>query len=87
MLPIKLNSEAKTYVRVKVTTKQPKTEYMNTLDDGTIKIRLRAVPERGRANAELIRFLAEELDISKDRIEIIAGASDTTKLVRITEKS
>jgi len=83
MFPPVLNPNEKTYLRVKVTTKQPKTEYLSTLDDGTIKIRLKAVPEKGRANDELIRFLAEELGIRKDMIEIIAGASDTVKLVRI----
>lgn len=83
MFPPPLHPNEKTYLRIKVTTKQPKTEYINTLDDGTIKIRLKAVPEKGRANEELIRFLAEALAVRKDTIEIIAGASDTVKLVRI----
>lgn len=83
MFPPALNPNEKTYLRIKVTTKQPKTEYLNTLDDGTIKIRLKAVPEKGRANEELIRFLSEELGVRKNSIEIIAGASDTVKLVRI----
>jgi len=61
MFPITLNPNEKTHLRIKVTTKQPKTEYINTLDDGTIKIRLKAVPEKGKANEELIRFLAKEL--------------------------
>ena len=83
MFPPLLNSNEKTYLRIKVTTKQPKTEYLSTLDDGTIKIRLKAVPEKGKANEELIRFLAEVLWIRKSTIEIIAWATDTVKLVRI----
>lgn len=83
MFPPVLHPTEKTYLRIKVTTKQPKTEYLNTLDDGTIKIRLKAVPEKRKANEELIRFLAEVLAVRKDAIEIIAGASDTVKLVRI----
>ncbi|MDD5377221.1 MAG: DUF167 domain-containing protein [Candidatus Gracilibacteria bacterium] len=83
MFPPTLNPDEKTYLRIKVTTKQPKTEYLSTLDDGTIKIRLKAVPEKGRANEELVRFLSEALGVRKDTIEIIAGASDTVKLVRI----
>ncbi len=83
MLPITLHPTEKTYLRIKVTTKQPKTEYLSILADGTIKIRLKAVPEKGRANEELIRFLAEELGIRKDTIEVISGATDTVKLVRI----
>lgn len=83
MLPITLNPERKTHLRIKVTTKQPKTEYLSTLEDGTIKIRLKAVPEKGRANEELVRFLSEELGVRKDVIEVISGATDTVKLVRI----
>lgn len=63
MFPPHLKLGEKTYLRIKVTTKQPRTEYLSTLADGTIKIRLRAVPEKGKANQELIRFLAEELEI------------------------
>lgn len=83
MFPPPLNPDGKTHLRIKVTTKQPKTEYMGTLDDGTIKIRLKAVPEKGRANEELIRFLAKELGVRKSAIEVISGATDTVKLVRI----
>ncbi len=86
MFPPTLHPTEKTYLRIKVTTKQPKTEYLSTLDDKTIKIRLKAVPEKWRANEELIRFLAESLGVHKDTIEIIAGATDTVKLVRIGEK-
>jgi hypothetical protein len=46
MFPPLLLPNEKTYLRIKVTTKQPKTEYMDTLDDGTIKIHLKAVPEK-----------------------------------------
>lgn len=61
MFPPPLNPDGKTHLRIKVTTKQPKTEYVGALDDGTIKIRLKAVPEKGKANEELIRFLSKEL--------------------------
>lgn len=49
----------------------------------TIKIRIKAVPEKGRANAELIKFLSGELSIPKDKIIIISGKSTQLKLVRL----
>src|SRR5437868_3181247 len=49
------------YYRIKVTTKQPETVCRTVLADGTIKISLRATPEQGRANAELLKFIASEL--------------------------
>jgi len=80
---ITLKPDDKTYLRIKVAPRQPHTEFFGILDDGTLKIRLKALPEKGRANTELVRFLAEELCIKKDRIEILMGGADTTKMVRI----
>jgi uncharacterized protein YggU (UPF0235/DUF167 family) len=51
----------KNYIRIKVTTRQPKTEFYSLMDDGTLKFRLKAVPENGKANEELIRFMSCEL--------------------------
>ena len=51
------------------------------IPDGAAKIRLRAVPEGGRANAALADFLKENLGARG--AEVIAGASSTRKVVRI----
>lgn len=48
----------------------------------TIKIRIKAVPEKGKANIELIKFLSSELNIPKDKINIISGKSTQLKLIR-----
>ncbi|MFA4814982.1 MAG: DUF167 domain-containing protein [Candidatus Gracilibacteria bacterium] len=53
------------------------------MSDGTLKIRLKAVPEKGHANEELINFLVESLHLSKEDIEIISGFTDARKLVKI----
>ncbi len=73
----------KTVIKVKVVTRQPKTEFFWVLDDGTLKFRLKAVPEQWKANKELIRFLSDELSVNKSKIEIISGATDSMKMVRI----
>ncbi len=44
-----------------------------------LKIAVNAVPEKGKANKELIRFLAKQLKISVGQIEIISGATDHLK--------
>lgn len=49
----------------------------------TYKIRLKAVPEKGKANEELIKFLSKELALPKDKIEIISGKTERIKLIRI----
>ncbi len=45
-------------VRVKVTPRSASSEVVGVLGDGTLKVRLVAAPEKGKANAELCRVLA-----------------------------
>lgn len=73
------------YLRIKVLPKSPKNEVVEILDDETIKIRIKAVPERGKANAELIKFLSKELNIQRDQISIISGKTEQLKLVKIKQ--
>ena len=80
---VKFDENSKNYLRIKVSPRQPKTELYWLMDDWTLKIRLKAIPEKWKANQELIGFIAKELWISKDRIEIISGAGDSIKLIRI----
>ncbi len=75
------------YLRVKVIPKSAATEVSEILADGTIKIRLKAIPKRGKANTELIKFLAKELNISTEQISIIAGKSERIKLIKIKNES
>jgi uncharacterized protein len=54
---------------------------------GAVKISLTTPPVDGRANKALIEFLADLLRIPQSRIAIVSGASNRTKLLRITGKS
>ena len=69
--------------KIKVITGAPKTEIRGYLADGTIKIAVAAIPEKGKANSALINFLAKEFGVRKDQVEVISGASVRTKLIRI----
>ena len=53
--------------------------------DGTIRVRLAAAPVDDRANQALVSYLAEVLNISKSRIEIVAGESSRDKLVSLLD--
>lgn len=46
-------------------------------------VRLHAPPIEGKANEELVRFLAESFDIPKGRVTILKGAASKTKIVEI----
>lgn len=77
------------YLRIKVLPKSPKNEVVEILDDAdgekTIKIRIKAIPEKGKANAELIKFLSKELSVPRDKISIISGKTEQLKLIRISK--
>ena len=72
-------------LRVKVIPRSPKTEFAGTLADGTLKIRLAAPPEKGRANEALIAFLAEKYQTQRSSIQIVSGHTSPQKLIRINE--
>ena len=51
--------------------------------DGTLRARVAAPPVDGAANAALLRFLAEVLDVPRSRLEIASGRSSHHKRVVI----
>lgn len=48
-----------------------------------LKIRLRAPPVEGQANAQLVAFLAQRLAMPKSAITLLAGASSRAKRLHI----
>ena len=50
---------------------------------GAIKIKLRAPAVDGKANAALIRFLAEQLKLSRDAIVLKRGQKSRGKTIQI----
>jgi hypothetical protein len=59
-----------------------RTVVAGTLED-MIKIRVAAAPEKGKANQCLIAFLAKELGIKKNAIEILSGRTNPVKQVKV----
>jgi uncharacterized protein (TIGR00251 family) len=48
-----------------------------------IKIRVAAAPEKGKANQCLVEFLARQLGVRKNAVEIISGPTSPLKQVRV----
>jgi len=48
-----------------------------------VRIRLAAPASEGRANQELVRFLAAALQVTRRDVEVLAGATARRKLVRV----
>jgi uncharacterized protein (TIGR00251 family) len=58
---------------------------ITALADGTcvLKVRLRAPPSEGEANAALIRLLAQALGVPQRAVSLVAGASARIKRLKI----
>ncbi len=54
-------------------------------ENGYLKIRLRAVPEKGEANEMLIAFLSEFLDLPKSRIVLKRGHKGRQKQLELID--
>ncbi len=79
----------KNYLRIKVIPNSSNNEIKEIMIDDsgeeTIKIKIKAAPEKGKANIELIKFLSKELDIKRSTISIISGKTDRIKLIKISK--
>lgn len=70
-------------IAVKVVPKASRTELAGAQADGAWKIRVQAPPEKGKANAELCRFLAGLFGVSVRQVEVVSGRTSALKHVRI----
>jgi uncharacterized protein (TIGR00251 family) len=63
-----------------------RTEAAGTHGDA-MKLRLAAPPLEGKANAELVRFLAEAFGVPQRQVSIVHGETSRRKLVRVRAPS
>ena len=47
--------------------------------DGALKVSVAAAPEKGRANAALVKFLAKAMGVSRRDLSIVSGETDRNK--------
>jgi len=74
---------------IRVVPNSSKTEFVGWMSDGCLKIKIAAPPVDGKANQELISFLAKSLDVPKNEIEITNGLISKKKTLMLpleTEK-
>ena len=72
------------FLKVKVLPGVGKTAFVGAMADGIIKIGVAAQADKGKANLELIKFLAAELGVYKYQIKIISGLTERIKLIKVS---
>jgi uncharacterized protein (TIGR00251 family) len=70
-------------LRVKVIPRSAKSEIAGEMADGTLKVKIAAPPEHGKANEALCDFLAAHFGVRRTGVTIVSGHSAALKLVRV----
>lgn len=73
-MPIKIK------IKVKPNSREQKVE---VLPDGSFKIQVKSIAEKGKANEEIVKILADYFDMPRGNIRIILGHGSPNKLVEI----
>ena len=75
-------------LRIRVTPNSSKCSICGIFTDcggqDFLKVNLTSVPEKGKANGELIKLLSKSLHLSKSSFSIISGETDRYKKLFIT---
>lgn len=77
-----LSKENTLELAVKITPKAGRNEIIGW-ENNELKIRIAALPEKGNANQELIKFLSKTLGLAKSQIELISGDKSRHKRLLI----
>ena len=66
---------------VRLTTRGGVDRVEGVNDEGMLQARVAAPPVGGAANTALIKLLADELDVSRSAVRLVAGAAGRHKLI------
>jgi uncharacterized protein len=72
-------------IDVKAIPRAQKSEVIGLMPDGTLKVKVAAVPEKGKANEELRRLLAVYFGVPNALVELISGETSPRKRFRVSK--
>ena len=76
-------------LRVRVTPRASRDEILGWVDDPSgrgrvLRLKLKAPPIEGKANAALVRYLAERLGVAKASVNLVSGGKSRIKCLEIS---
>jgi uncharacterized protein (TIGR00251 family) len=69
-------------LRLRVSPGSARSEVVGRHGDGW-KVRVSAPPEDGRANAAVVRLLADAVSVSRDAVSVVSGLGSRDKIVEL----
>ena len=79
----RLASDGSLTLSIRVHPHAKKTALTDILEDGSLKISVRAAADDGEANKALVKFLSELFEVQSSQISILRGMSSRSKTIRI----
>jgi len=79
-----LKTERKLRLTIKAIPKSSRNEIAAILDDGSLRVKTTAAPEKGKANAEICDFLAGQFGVGRRNVEVIRGHTSANKKILIS---
>ena len=70
-------------LQIRVVPSSSKNEITGFNENGELKIRLKAVAEKGKANKELVEFLSQMISVKKQQITLLSGHTSRQKILDI----
>ena len=70
-------------LQIKVIPSSSKDCFAGWLEE-TLKVKVKAAPEKGKANKAVIKFLEKSLDLPKGSVNIISGLTSSRKIIEIS---
>ena len=58
-------------------------DHITVNPDGSLQVKIKALPVDGKANEYLVKYLAEVFDLPQNHIQIISGFTNSHKRVNI----
>ena len=77
------DSTANCTLSLRVTPNASRDELLGWDEAGSLRVKVRAVPEDGKANKAVITLLAKTLGIRKDQIKLLSGEKSRNKVLSI----
>jgi uncharacterized protein len=68
---------------VKAVPRAAHSEVVGVTTDGAMKVRIAAMPDKGRANEELRALMAEWFEVPKSNVELLLGETSQRKRLRV----
>ncbi|MFH0777298.1 MAG: DUF167 domain-containing protein [Candidatus Eisenbacteria bacterium] len=68
---------------VRVQPRASRTEIVSLMPDGSVKVKLKAQPERDQANRELVSLISGSLGVPLSSVSIVKGRASRLKVVLV----